>query len=61
MLNETPGTYLIWLSLVPRHYRAGNGIRTHDPKLGKLVLYQLSYSRGIGAIIVGPTPLATGF
>ena len=24
---------------------AGNGVRTRDPKLGKLVLYQLSYSR----------------
>jgi hypothetical protein len=25
--------------------RAGNGIRTRDPQLGKLMLYQLSYSR----------------
>ena len=24
---------------------AGNGTRTRDPKLGKLVLYQLSYAR----------------
>jgi hypothetical protein len=24
---------------------AGNGVRTRDPKLGKLVLYQLSYTR----------------
>jgi hypothetical protein len=24
---------------------AGNGIRTRDPNLGKVVLYQLSYSR----------------
>ena len=24
---------------------AGNGVRTRDPKLGKLVLYQLSYAR----------------
>jgi hypothetical protein len=24
---------------------AGNGDRTRDPKLGKLVLYQLSYTR----------------
>ncbi len=24
---------------------AGNGTRTRDPKLGKLVLYQLSYTR----------------
>ena len=27
---------------------AGNGIRTRDPNLGKVVLYQLSYSR-VGA------------
>jgi hypothetical protein len=26
-------------------FGAGNGIRTRDPKLGKLVLYQLSYAR----------------
>ncbi len=24
---------------------AGDGVRTRDPKLGKLVLYQLSYTR----------------
>ena len=24
---------------------AGNGIRTRDPQLGKLILYQLSYAR----------------
>jgi chromate reductase, NAD(P)H dehydrogenase (quinone) len=24
---------------------AGNGVRTHDPQLGKLMLYQLSYAR----------------
>src|SRR5919201_6952685 len=29
-----------------RCYEAGNGIRTRDPNLGKVVLYQLSYSRG---------------
>jgi hypothetical protein len=27
---------------------AGNEVRTRDPKLGKLVLYQLSYSRQTG-------------
>src|SRR3954462_8336832 len=27
------------------HERAGNGTRTRDPNLGKVVLYQLSYSR----------------
>jgi hypothetical protein len=38
---------------VPHHGRnatgmpneAGNGTRTRDPNLGKVVLYQLSYSR----------------
>ena len=28
--------------------RAGNGTRTRDPNLGKVVLYQLSYSRDVG-------------
>ena len=28
--------------------RAGNGTRTRDPNLGKVVLYQLSYSRNVG-------------
>ena len=27
------------------NFGAGNGDRTRDPKLGKLVLYQLSYAR----------------
>jgi hypothetical protein len=31
-------------SLIPGS-GAGNGIRTRDTKLGKLVLYQLSYAR----------------
>jgi hypothetical protein len=35
--------------MVPRSIadfcRAGNGTRTRDPDLGKVVLYQLSYSR----------------
>ena len=26
---------------------AGNGVRTRDPQLGKLMLYQLSYSRSV--------------
>ena len=29
----------------PRGNEAGNGTRTRDPNLGKVVLYQLSYSR----------------
>jgi hypothetical protein len=31
--------------LPPYRLRAGNGTRTRDPNLGKVVLYQLSYSR----------------
>lgn len=30
---------------------AGDGSRTRDPKLGKLVLYQLSYARFLKVII----------
>ncbi len=30
---------------LPVLQRAGNGTRTRDPNLGKVVLYQLSYSR----------------
>ena len=37
---------------VSYHTRAGNGTRTRDPNLGKVVLYQLSYSR------IGPDPVA---
>ena len=33
--------------------RAGNGTRTRDPNLGKVVLYQLSYSRAARNIPVG--------
>jgi hypothetical protein len=31
--------------------RAGNGTRTRDPNLGKVVLYQLSYSREADRIL----------
>ena len=34
--------------------RAGNGTRTRDPNLGKVVLYQLSYSRAYCRRIDGP-------
>ena len=30
--------------------RAGNGTRTRDPNLGKVVLYQLSYSRELPSV-----------
>ncbi len=37
------------LPVTPRGtVRAGDGARTRDPQLGKLMLYQLSYSRGSG-------------
>ena len=39
-------TYRSTSRLVPL-IRAGNGTRTRDPNLGKVVLYQLSYSRTI--------------
>ncbi len=28
-----------------RKFRAGDETRTHDPQLGRLMLYQLSYAR----------------
>ena len=31
---------------------AGNGIRTRDPQLGRLTLYQLSYSRPSGLTVL---------
>ena len=36
--------------------RAGNGTRTRDPNLGKVVLYQLSYSREAERILVSGWP-----
>src|SRR5215212_5614110 len=38
---------------------AGDGTRTHDPQLGKLMLYQLSYTRVDGIVALeneGPPP-----
>src|SRR6185503_6457725 len=34
----------------PTARQAGNGTRTRDPNLGKVVLYQLSYSRAIPSL-----------
>ena len=34
--------------------RAGNGTRTRDPNLGKVVLYQLSYSRVARKLVPAP-------
>jgi len=33
---------------------AGDGARTHDPQLGKLMLYQLSYARVANHLTPGP-------
>ena len=39
---------------------AGNETRTRDPNLGKVVLYQLSYSRWVEpAILEGDDPLSS--
>ena len=40
-----------------RYHKAGNGTRTRDPNLGKVVLYQLSYSRKTNPedLSAGPT------
>src|SRR5574342_415132 len=35
------------LGALASFWRAGNGTRTRDPNLGKVVLYQLSYSRAL--------------
>ena len=38
--------YMMFFALLStKNSGAGNGVRTRDPKLGKLVLYQLSYAR----------------
>ena len=35
------------------HLEAGDGTRTRDPNLGKVVLYQLSYSRKNAKLTAG--------
>jgi hypothetical protein len=46
---------------MPMGAKAGDGARTHDPQLGKLMLYQLSYAREacILAVSEASTPLET--
>ena len=39
-----------FLSVEVAKFGAGNEIRTRDPDLGKVVLYQLSYSRFIWSL-----------
>ncbi len=36
---------LLTFNFPVKNYGAGGGIRTRDPNLGKVVLYQLSYTR----------------
>ena len=44
-----------WVRASALPQRAGNGTRTRDPNLGKVVLYQLSYSRESRRIVpAGP-------
>jgi hypothetical protein len=44
---EPPKTKPAMGCLLRRHPRAGDGIRTRDVQLGRLTLYQLSYSRDV--------------
>jgi hypothetical protein len=39
---------------------AGNGIRTRDIQLGRLTLYQLSYSRGSSSVLFGAPEMVEG-
>src|SRR5215207_4664966 len=39
--------------------RAGNGTRTRDPNLGKVVLYQLSYSRNFIFLLLRESEVST--
>ena len=45
------------LTRLPVLRRAGNGTRTRDPNLGKVVLYQLSYSRAPPNLTSSPSPV----
>ena len=36
----------------PMNTEAGDGARTHDPQLGKLMLYQLSYARAASSVAI---------
>jgi hypothetical protein len=42
---QTKNPHLVGQAGVVGQNGAGDGFRTRDPKLGKLVLYQLSYAR----------------
>jgi hypothetical protein len=42
-----------------KKFGAGDGVRTRDPQLGRLMLYQLSYSRTILGQFQSPIPHTT--
>ena len=48
-----PSDHSSWCAALSRMVPGrGDGVRTHDPQLGKLMLYQLSYAR-VGPILAG--------
>ncbi len=42
-------------------YGAGDGIRTRDPNLGKVVLYQLSYTRDVFLLFLLTCDIMSGY
>ena len=47
-MTVATGVRRVWRVAAPQQVflsEAGDGVRTHDPQLGKLMLYQLSYAR----------------
>ncbi len=50
-------------SLITIHclYGAGDGIRTRDPNLGKVVLYQLSYTRDVFLLFLPTCDIMSGY
>src|SRR5438477_517182 len=58
-LRERSRTCIARMVVVRRkRKRAGNGIRTRDIQLGKLTLYQLSYSRETGSNLAKPKSMS---
>ena len=45
------GTFATDLHRATLQYTAEDGVRTRDPQLGKLMLYQLSYFRELTLVI----------
>jgi hypothetical protein len=64
-VSRRPRGAIIRTQTVQQRSRAGNGTRTRDPNLGKVVLYQLSYSRtrplrGTTGVVSVPEPVTLG-